>query len=299
MRDPRRTPVRVIDLSPDTASFRVKVLDFEDTGAEWSFPIWQADKFLCDANAARLDTATLTQLNAAARMLNRPLSIPAHSQARQETETALASETGRALRWLTAQGITSHDTTKPLTAFAAFSEPTTLTQWLSENGVADLDARFARTYVSNPHAGEFIKAHRMALAELGLCPFHGKQLRDTTELAGPHAMPRRKAHIFARLSFLRACFEILKTPHVALFRTIYSDSPLTPPRATGFVSATFDRAVAERFLSAAKTSRHKALLSQNVPVSRLFMTHLETPALRTPYDEAEALLICDPTNAIF
>ena len=45
-----------------------------------------------------------------------------------------------------------------------------LEQFLGERNLAEADDRHATQFVSNPYAGEEIKALRIVLAELGLAP---------------------------------------------------------------------------------------------------------------------------------
>ncbi|WP_294230700.1 hypothetical protein [uncultured Shimia sp.] len=298
MRDPRCTPVRVTAFSEDTASFTVEVLDFEDKGVRWNFPVWQSDKFLCDATAPTLPKTTQDALNTASTRLNHPLHVAADAAQRIETETHLTRLTAEAHSWLTNAGHSPNAPLSPETC-TAFANPEVLSNWLAHHNVQHIEADVAAHYVSNPHAGETIKAHRLALADLGLCPFDGRILRDTTEMSGDKALPHRKRHILTRLAFLRAAFNMLEITHVPLYRVIYSDAPLTRPRPTGFTSATFSQAVALRFLKDGQSKRHAALYWQQVPVTRLFMTHLETPQMRGLYDEREALLLSAPSGPLF
>ncbi|WP_299419130.1 hypothetical protein [uncultured Shimia sp.] len=298
MRDPRRTPVCVTALNEDTASFTVEVLDFEDRGARWTFPVWQSDKFLCNVEMPTLPTVTQEALQTASQRLNRPLLVPTKTAQRASTEAKLTKLTAQAHAWLTNAGLRTAPASTPET-FSALTDPDALSAWLTHHNVQHIETDVATQYVSNPHAGETIKAHRLALADLGLCPFEGRILRDTTELTGSKAMPHRRRHILARLAFLRAVFALLGMSHVPLYRVIYSDTALTPPRPSGFTSATFSQEVALRFLKAGQAKRHAALYWQHVPVTRLFMTHLETPQMRGLYDEHEALLLSAPSGPLF
>ena len=55
--------------------------------------------------------------------------------------------------------------------------------------------------MSNPHSGEMAKGHAIVLAEMGLCPYSGKVVRDRALFAGDGAKERRRAHILLRLAF--------------------------------------------------------------------------------------------------
>ena len=198
MRDPRRTPVRVLSVAEGIASFTVEVCAFEDIGAQWTFPLWQADKFLCAQDTAALSAATIAALQTACDHFNQPLKVLADPANHAATLAKLNTLTKQARDWLHNTG--HHPTPdQPLDTLSAFQDPTALTNWLTQHEVATLETNFATHYVSNPHAGETIKAHRLALADLGLCPFDGRILRDTAELSGPKSLAHRQRHILARL----------------------------------------------------------------------------------------------------
>ncbi len=298
MRDPRRTPVHVLSVNEDIASFTVEVRAFEDIGAHWTYPLWQADKFLCSPGTPAHSATIIAARQSACDRFDQPLQLPIDPENRAASLVKLNTLTKQARDWLHDTG--HHPTpNQPLDTFSAFQDPTALPNWLSLQKVSTLETNFATHYVSNPHAGETIKAHRLALADLGLCPFEGRILRDTSEVSGPKSPAHRQRHILARLAFLRAAFDLLGQTHLPLYRVIYSDEPLTPPRNTGFVSTTFSRDVALRFLKDGQTKRHAALYWQHVPVTRLFITYLETPQMRGLYEEREALLLWDQHARLF
>jgi hypothetical protein len=51
--------------------------------------------------------------------------------------------------------------------------------------------------VSNPYSGEFVKGHRIVLAELGLAEYRDRILRDERTLAGAWSKAARGAHIYS------------------------------------------------------------------------------------------------------
>ncbi|MBO9478962.1 hypothetical protein J7382_15550 [Shimia sp. R11_0] len=298
MRDPRRTPVRVLSVREDIASFSVQVIGFEDIGATWSFPLWQVSKFLGDPQDPQLKPQDTKHLAAACLRFDQPLYIAVSQHTRMATHDKLTELTAQALRWLAKFGHTVAALATPPSP-PALLDAEAFSTWLQHHDVTHLESAFATQYVSNPHSGEFIKAHRLTLADLGLCPYKGRILRDQDEVSGHKSIARRKSHILARLAFLRAAYATVGQTHVTLYRTISSHEPLTPPRPTGFVSTTFDRQVAQRLYDSAAGIAHRALQVDTIPITRLFMTYLETPQMRAPYEEAEALLLHDDTAALF
>lgn len=125
MRDPRRTPVRVTTLSVDTASFTVEVLNFEDKGARWTFPVWQSDKFLCDPEMPTLPQSTQEVLKTAGQRLNQPLHVPADATQRANTEAQRTKLTAQAHAWLSNAGHSAAPATTP-ESFSALTDPDAL-----------------------------------------------------------------------------------------------------------------------------------------------------------------------------
>ncbi|MBO6899275.1 MAG: hypothetical protein JJ868_18050 [Shimia sp.] len=245
-----------------------------------------------------MSQSTQDALKIASHRLNQRLQVPTQAAQYANTEAQLDNLTAQAQNWLTKAG--HHpDAARSAETFTAFTDPKVLSTWLTQHDTQHIETDVSNQYVSNPHAGETIKAHRLALADLGLCAFEGNILRDPTELSGAKSMSHRKRHILVRLAFLRAAFHALGITHIPLYRVIYSDAPLTPPRPTGFVSATFSQSVALRFLKQGQAKRHAALYWQQVPVTRVFMTHLEAPQMRSLYNEHEALLLSTPAGPLF
>jgi hypothetical protein len=268
--DPRRTPVTITGLSLARGSFAVRVDAFEDTGAVWEIPFEDVGRFQFALAAAETEVEAL---EAAVARLDRPLRIegadPAAALAR------IAEEREAAREWLGPRPDPA-----PYIARRA-GEPAlyeALAAFMESRGVADLERAFAERFVSNPRSGELVKGHAIVLAELGLCPFEGKVVRDAALFDGAGSRERRATHLLARLAFVQALWDA----PVTLFR-----GGADPP-AGSFVSATFSRAVAEANLD----GRPGAVLWRGaVAPDRLFMTFMETEAMNVRYREAEAVVL--------
>src|SRR6185437_16388873 len=63
--DPRRTPVHVTSVRPDSGFFEVQIDAFEDKGARWLVPLEEADSYQFAAGSATAAPAALTELLAA------------------------------------------------------------------------------------------------------------------------------------------------------------------------------------------------------------------------------------------
>jgi hypothetical protein len=65
------------------------------------------------------------------------------------------------------------------------------------------------------------------------------------------------------------------------------------------VSATLSRDVATAHFDGGPTTQTAVLWRQEVPITRLFMTFLETRGMNARFHEAEAVLIGEPHNHAF
>lgn len=175
-----------------------------------------------------------------------------------------------------------------------------LDELMTDHGVADLEHRFATAFVSNPSSGELVKGHAIVLAELGLCPYRGKVVRDPDLFAGPWSKPRRAEHLIARLAFTWELWTlVVDDGTVTVYRGAAVDGPLPEPSPSSFVSATFSREVAAAHFDGGPTTQTAVLWRQRIPVARLMMTFLETRGMNRRFKEAEAVLIADPANRAF
>lgn len=298
--DPRRTPVRVDALDLERGFFDVEILAFEDVGAHWLIPFESVGRYQFepgpDASAEAVDA-----MEARMRVLNRPLVVAADAVAREASFNRLTEERVRARASLDRAGLETLSL-DPLIR-ARSGDPAIyaiLDGYLRECDVADIEAQFVETFVSNPGSGEMVKGHAISLAELGLCPFFGTVVRDTALFHGRWSTQRRVRHLVGRMAFVQALFERTEPASTPLFRGLnVAAGPLPAPRPSSFVSASFSIDVATAHFHAGQPTSTAILLRQPLPHHRLFMTFVETAALNRNYCEAEAVLIGDPSNLAF
>jgi hypothetical protein len=272
--DPRRTPVTIVGIAVETGQFLVRVEAFEDAGAVWEVAFEDAGRFQFARGGAQTATA---QLEAAVARFDRPLTIEGRAPALDR----LTEEREAAREWLIAL--------PELGSYVAerVGEPAlwrALEAFMDSRGVLALERAFARRFVSNPWSGELVKGHAIVLAELGLCPFRGKVVRNPALFEGDWSRARRATHLLARLAFVH---ELFGGPV-----TVYRGA--REPETASFVSASFSRAVAEANVE----GRAGVVRDWVVPPERLFMTFMETEALNRPYREAEAVLLGHQTLSI-
>jgi hypothetical protein len=294
--DARRTPITVTAVHPARGSFEVEIGAFEDAGARWEMPLEDVGRFQFARGCSIAADDFVGQLERARRQFDRELIVGCDAVARSRTLERVEHERERVR-----DRLSSVDPVDVAGCIRARSGEDRLFDLLdevtAERGVADLEHRFATTFVSNPRSGEFIKGHAIVLAELGLCPYRGKVVRDPALFEGVGSKPRRAEHVITRLAFTQELWG--RVEPVTLYRGAAVEGALPEPARSSFVSATFSREVAEAHFEGGPTTRTAVLWRQQVPITRVFMTFLETREMNRRFNEAEAVLIGDPGNRAF
>ncbi|UCD75999.1 MAG: hypothetical protein JSV91_03570 [Phycisphaerales bacterium] len=299
--DARRTPVRLVDLCDRTGQFTVEILAFEDVGARWTRPYEDVGRFQFEKRSRLNSASKVREIAAIVERLDRRMTIPCDPHARAETREHLEEETAQVRSWLRGNSIFIAEGAVLPDPELRQADPRLLddfARFMDQLDLQDVDDRFSRIFVSAPF-GELIKGHRIVIAEMGLVPYEGKVIRDERIFDDPWSKERRAFHIVSRLAFVRALAAELGIESFTLFRGISSPGPLQPQRNETFVSATFSRTVAESLSTAHGPDGAAALMSQTVPIDRLFMTYLETAAMNRQYKEAEAVLLFNEENPVF
>ena len=299
--DARRTPVTVVALARQTGLFEVEIDAFEDVGARWRIPFEEVVRFQFARGGALATPAEVADLERTAARLDRTTTIPADPGARDRTRARVAAERAAVRAMLERDGVAA-----PLEAARNVvrreGEPAlyaALARYLEGRGLAEMDRIFTTGFVSNPGSGEVVKGHAVVLAELGLCAYAGKIVRDPELFAGEWSRERRAQHLVARLAFAQEIWGGGGEATITLFRGTAAEGELTPRPPASFVSATFSRAVAEAHFEGGPSTRIGLLVRQEVPLERLVMSFLETEAMNASYREAEAVLVGDPGNPTF
>jgi hypothetical protein len=296
LRDARRTPITVTAVNPDVGAFEVEVGAFEDAGARWELSLEEITRFQFARGGPVAPPETVTELENALRMFDRELVIDPDPAARQETLRRI----DRARADVRIELPAPLDVAARVRARAGDPELFTLVEeFIAGRGVADLERRFTSAFVSNPRSGEFVKGHAIVLAELGLCPYHGKIVRDPGVFEGAGRKERRAEHLVARLAFMYELFSAVGEEAVTLYRGAAVEGELPERSLSSFVSATFSHDVAGAHFEGGSTTRTAVLWRQRVPIARLLMTFLETREMNGRFREAEAVLIGDPANRAF
>jgi hypothetical protein len=299
--DARRTPVRVTAVTPERGEFEVELEAFEDAGARWRLQLSEVRKFQFERDAVTTSAACVAELHRSLEQFERPLRIESHAQARRQTLAEIATAR-RAIRERIStlqlpDTVCLRDHIERRTGNPELYR--LLEEFLDERGVLEHDRSFTQAFVSNPRSGEVVKGHAIVLAELGLCRYEGTVARDPQLFADHWSRARRAEHIIARLSFTQELWSRWSAKPLPLYRGAAFEQVLPDPAPKSFVSATFSRAVAAEHFEGSARARSAILLRQELPLSRLLMTFLETAGLNDRFHEAEAILIGDPENRAF
>lgn len=300
--DPRRTPVRLTAVHLKTGMFEVEILDFEDRGARWLHPFEEIGKYQFALGSTRAPDQQIERFRRVVHRLDRPLSISCDARVSKETTAILMTERELAREWLSCESrfLASGGCFQPGALDGIPLLYQDLHAYMDHHGLIDMEDRFASQWASNSESGELIKGFRIVVAELGLSPFEGKIVRDPQLFDEPWNKQRRAQYIMKRMAFVQEVFSQNGTERPILYRTLSCAGPLERRNTKrSFISATFNRDVAEALFAEHDMTRTIAMYRQTVPLERLFMTYLETRQFNHPFKESEAVLICDANNLAF
>ncbi len=292
MLDPRRTPIRIVGCNHAEGMFELEVEGFEDSGARWWIPFEDVVAYQFAEGSRTASRAVLAGYEAAVARLDRPLEVRGGVGARAASRRLLARERAAADELLGQAGFDRFDAAGAIGRRGGDGAAGALLESeLERRGLLEMDREFVAAFVSNPRAGELVKGHAMALAELGLCPYRGKAVRSATLFDGAWRRERRQEHLLARLGFTQALWARTLQADTAIYRAVSSEGGLASRGRGSFVSATFSPEVALEHFRGGPATRTASLMRQPLPLDRLLMTFLETAGMNARFSEAEAVLI--------
>jgi hypothetical protein len=298
--DARRTPITISAVMPDTGGFEVEIGAFEDAGAHWALPLEQVSQFQFARGGSVATPDRLAELERATARFDRELLIEPDARAREQTRHRIAAVRERIRGQLAGREFPQIDLADHISRREG--DPrlyALLDEVMAARGLEEIEHGFSATFVSNPASGELVKGHAIVLAELGLCPFRGKIVRDPELFAGQWSKPRRAEHLMVRLAFAAELFSSWDIDTVTVYRGAAVDGPLPARSPASFVSGTLSQQVATSHFDGGPTTRTAVLWRQAVPITRLLMTFLETREMNERFHEAEVVLIADPDNRAF
>jgi hypothetical protein len=309
--DGRRTPVRVTALDLAHGYFEAEILAFEDAGARWLVPLEDVTRYQFAPGGDNAGLDTVAAMTEAIARLDVTLEITADPAAGLRSRGEIAACREHADAWLTVHGVPESIDPEPHIAQLRGSDAAAgwLAAYLAEAtppgldgldgppsldgppDLAALDAELTAGYVSSPASGDLVRAHLIVLAELGLCGYRGKAIRDPASLEGRYSRDARRAHIIARAGFTQALWARADHDGLMVYRGIgLPGRARLAVRTDTLISATFARPVAESHFNGIRSDA-AALLRCRLPADRLLFTFLETAAMNQQFLEAEAVLL--------
>jgi hypothetical protein len=300
--DLRKTPIRILDIDLSTACFRLEIMDFEDKGAVWELPLEHIENYRFAADAVSAPSEQVNQMKTAILAHAKTLEMGCEAEHYTQSQERLHDIQAEVDAWLKAKGRFFKAST-PLPNAESQTGSGVLCQdlqaFMLAHDLGRLEHELSVQWVSNPEGNEHVKAHRMALAEMGWVPYQGPALRNKTFMQGAFSLSERKRHILYRVAFVRALFKHLEQSHVLLYRGMVSVGPIQTTYNKGFIAASFSESVALAHLHNLPKDSVGVLYKQWVPIERLLMTFYETKAMNQMYKEAEAVLFYDAKAAFF
>ena len=264
--------------------FELEIDAFEDQGAHWLIPFEDIAGYQFRRGSARLSHAAARNYRQLVERFDQPLIVEPTAAMRARTAERIAQEKVAADEWLDRHDVGRFD---PSDAIARrVGDPALqglLASYLERHGLADMDREFAETFVSNPRSGETVKGHSIVLADLGLVRFEGKRVRSPSLFEGRWSKERRARHLIVRLGFAQALWR-RSAEQPVLYRGIGANDTGRVYQPLSFISATFSHEVA-------LAHEPVEMLTQTLPLERVLMTFLETPAMNRQFKEAEAVLL--------
>ena len=239
--DFRRTPVRVEKLSDETGLATIQILAFEDQGALWDLLYEEVGKYQFKKGFSTVSAEALKRIQEAVKRLNREVDIPCDLSRREQTLQALSRERELAEAWLVEHSRFFRSGSRipegePEGSSLLYADTRA---YMAQRDLGDLEALFTRQYVSH-FFNEAVKAHRIAIAQLGLASYKGEMLRDPFQTGDALCLERRATHVIVRMGFVQAIFERCGRESIVLYRMESCEGSLRPrPSGTALVSASF------------------------------------------------------------
>jgi len=138
--DPRRTPIRILEVKPTSGFFIVEILDFEDKGARWEVPLECVDRCQFAEGSAEASEADIALCKEIISRLDRPLEIPADPSCRAASESTIASLRAEIRAWMESES-TFFRSGSPLDLSAQTGNPalwTDLKRYMTEESLWDI-----------------------------------------------------------------------------------------------------------------------------------------------------------------
>ena len=294
--DGRRTPGFIEDYDEESAMFVWRITAFEDAGKCWEIPAEQINCYQFRKGSPLLSKSEVSSITEQCQRLNQVLSIPKSDKTQAATEEAIAERERIACEWITLNSVFYNsggkfDFNTKEGDKLLFAD---LEHYLHEDGLYELERTTAEQYLLNPYSGEWIKAMKITMAEMGLIAYNGAYTRKKETFLGIGTMENRINYILARTAFVRSIFKLKGITEIPLFRGMSSEIDFYKTSQT-LVSTTLSADTAMNFADIKQSSKARSayLVKFTCPVDKLFMTFFETRQFNERYKEQEAVIFYD------
>ncbi len=291
--DGRRTPGYIEQYHAERAMFTWRITAFEDCGKCWEIPAEEIVCYQFQKDSSCLSQEETEAISERCRYFSQQITILPDAASLAETKQRIQHYEEIAERWLRANSRFLKE--RGRLDFTSVTGDGRLYQdlstYLEAVGVLELERITAEQYLLNPYSGEWMKAMKMIMAEMGLIDYSGKILRDASVFSGIGTKENRMTYIAARVAFLRTLFQLLGIAEVPLYRGVSSETDFykTP---NSLLSCTFSSDMAKEFAGVDHSDPFRSCywMKFMCPVEKLFMTFLETQELNGRYREQEAII---------
>lgn len=294
--DGRRTPGFIEDYDKDSAMFIWRITAFEDAGKCWEIPAEQINCYQFRKGCPLLSQAEVSSIFERCEQFKQAYVVPRSGEALALTEAAIAKYEHIAREWIARNSVFYNSDCQ--FDFCAkegnkllFDD---LEHYMLELGLYDLEKTTAEQYLLNPYSGEWIKAMKIVMAEMGLIAYNSTCTRKKETFLGVGTKENRNNYIIARIAFVRSIFKMRGITEIPLFRGMSSEKDFYETPET-LVSATFSADTAIEFTDVKQLTKARSayFVKFTCPVDKLFMSFFETRQFNERYKEQEAVIFYD------
>ena len=296
--DRRRTPGKITDIDLEGGFFRWQILDFEDRGRFWDVPFERVSSYQFEMGSEELPLSQQKYFLTIVHNVQDFISIEKEHKIFLETQNRISEVESLAFDWLSnkSEFFSSTHTISFQDKFGPKKLAQDFRSYMAEHELLELESVIASYQVMNPESGDWVKATQIVMAELGLKPYKGFNVRSEKIFSGIGTKKERERHVFFRMAFLRALFRKLGINEVVLYRGMSSEFDWmsgSQSQNRFWSSWTFNFQVAMDFsdLEPDNVYKNSYMIKRSIPVDQLFMTYLETEEMNAQYLEAEALVL--------
>lgn len=291
--DGRRTNGFIESYDIESAMFRWRITQYEDSGKCWDLPAEYVSRFQFEKDSKRLSNQILEEINLMVKKYQEKLYIEPNEKARRLTEVRIEVVKKDIILWLknNSDFILNNMKLDIKSKIGSRVLAEDLKRYMKSINLIEIEEVTTNAMVLNPNSGEWIKGMSITLAELGLASYYSTIPRTKDIFIGIGSKQYREKYLIHRLAFVRAFFNLIGIDEVVLYRGMSTEKSFRNLKRT-YLSCTFSLDVAKEFSDMDINSKYRNsyLLKMTCPVEKIFMTYYETESMNSQYKEAEAII---------